>query len=272
MAPSIIFLVPYRNRELEKIRFSIYMNYILEDYSKNYYEIYYCHQRDNREFNRGAIKNIGFLVAKNKYPDNYKDITFIFNDIDCLPIKKNTVDFDTSINVIKHIYGFTYTLGGIFSIKGVDYENCNGFPNNWGWGLEDNIFNTKVLKNKLKIDRTNLHPINSKDIMHFAGTKYRKVNNKDIANYINNKLYDNLNSITNLNYDIIKNHEDTNIKLNNQYIINIYNFNTLYDYNDDDFFYKDISQSTKLEYKSSQSNKYNINNRWNMNMNMYKNK
>ena len=63
MAPSIIFLVPYRNRELEKIRFSIYMNYILEDYSKNYYEIYYCHQRDNREFNRGAIKNIGFFFS-----------------------------------------------------------------------------------------------------------------------------------------------------------------------------------------------------------------
>lgn len=266
MAPSIIFLVPYRNRELEKIRFSIYMNYILEDYSKNYYEIYYCHQNDNREFNRGATKNIGFLIAKNKYPDNYKDITFIFNDIDCLPIKKNTLDFDTCVNVIKHIYGFNYTLGGIFSIKGIDYEKCNGFPNNWGWGLEDNVFNTRVLKNKLKIDRTNLHPINSKDIMHFADDKYKLVNNKDIDNYVNNKLYDNLNSITNLNYDIIENDEDTNIKLNNQYIININNFNTLYNYNDNDFFYKDLSKSKQLEYKAVKLNKYDINNRWNMNM------
>ena len=264
MAPSIIFLIPYRNRELEKTRFSVYMNYILEDYNKNYYEIYYCHQCDKREFNRGATKNIGFLVAKNKYPNDYKNITFIFNDVDCLPIKKNIINYDTSMNIIKHIYGFTHTLGGIFSIKGSDFELCDGFPNNWGWGLEDNIFNNKVLKNKLKIDRTNMETINSQNIMHFAGNKYRLVNNREIYNYVNNKLYDNLNSITNLKYDIIKNNENTNFNLYNQYIININNFDTLYNYNKDDFFNKDISKSTKLEYKTQK--KYKVNNQWNMNI------
>ena len=48
--------------------------------NKEDYEIYFAHQCDNRDFNRGAMKNIGFLAMRQKYPNDYKNITFIFNN------------------------------------------------------------------------------------------------------------------------------------------------------------------------------------------------
>ena len=80
--PETIFLIPYRDREKHKIEFEKAMKINL--CNMNSYKIYFVHQCDKRSFNRGAIKNIGFLAIKNLYPNNYKDITFIFHDIDIL--------------------------------------------------------------------------------------------------------------------------------------------------------------------------------------------
>ena len=78
LVPKKVFIVPYRNRPQHKFFFSKYMSYILEDTDD--YEIFFSHQCDSRTFNRGAAKNIGFLAVKEKYPHDYKNITFNCNN------------------------------------------------------------------------------------------------------------------------------------------------------------------------------------------------
>ena len=117
--PSVVFIIPYRNRENDKIKFMNHMKYILQnDNTSMNYEFYFSHQYDKRSFNRGAMKNIGFLAIKQKYPNDYKDITFVFNDVDTMPTTKDIIDYNTVHGVVKHYYGFQFALGGIFSIKG----------------------------------------------------------------------------------------------------------------------------------------------------------
>ena len=65
--PKIIFIVPYRDREQQLSFFNRHMKYILEDYQENDKKIMIIHQNDERSFNCGAIKNIGFLIVKQQF-------------------------------------------------------------------------------------------------------------------------------------------------------------------------------------------------------------
>jgi hypothetical protein len=211
--PKLIFIVPYRDRDQQKHFFIRQMSYVLEDYDKNDYEIYFAHQCDHRDFNRGAMKNIGFLAMKEKYPENYKDITFVFNDVDTMPYTKDFLKYDTTQGNVKHFYGYDYTLGGIVSIKGSDYEKTNGFPNFWAWGYEDNMFQMRVLSNKLNIDRSQFYPIMDKNILQMKDGLDRVVNRGEHQRF-QNFTKDGLNTIQNLKYEID----------NNEKYINIFNF------------------------------------------------
>ena len=244
--PKIIFIVPYRNREYEKLHFSIYMKYLMEDYHENDYAIYYSHQNDTRPFNRGASKNIGFLILKRLYPNDYKNITFVFNDVDTLPLKKNMFKYETVTGNIKHFYGFDFALGGIVSITGEDFEKCNGFINNWGWGLEDNALNQIAKQKKINIDRTEFYPIKSKEFMQNYDTQFRLINNTDPKRYMQKNLNDNLKTITYIDYNIEANYEETNVDLKNQYIINVNNFITLVDPSKEKFYSQNIQKNNRL--------------------------
>ena len=178
--PKIIFIVPYRNRAPHLVHFKIYMKYILSDIPENDYEIYFIHQVDTRPFNRGAMKNIGFLVMKDKYPNNYKDITFVFNDIDNMPCEKNLLDYKTSTGTVKHFFGFDWTLGGIISLTGADFEKVNGFPNYWGWGQEDNDLYERVKKNNIKVDRSQFYKFGDTRIINIKNDANRTLSKEQI--------------------------------------------------------------------------------------------
>ncbi len=199
--PQLIFVVPYRDREQHQIFFARHMKYVLEDLPIDSYKIYYTHQCDNRSFNRGAMKNIGFLVIKKLYPNDYRNITIVFNDVDTMPYTKNFLTYNTTIGTIKHFYGYKYTLGGIVSITGADFEKIGGFPNFWAWGFEDNLLQGRIIQHKLFIDRTQFYPILNKNIMQLNDGVIRIANADEYKLYTNNTA-DNLTDIDSLEYTI----------------------------------------------------------------------
>jgi hypothetical protein len=241
--PNKIFIVPYRNRPEQKFFFCKWMSFLLE-HEKNY-EIYFSHQMDQqRSFNRGATKNIGFLAMKQKYPNDYKNITFIFNDLDTMPFNR-IFDYQTIQGVVKHYYGFEHSLGGIIAIKGEDFEMINGYPNFWSWGMEDNYLQRRCEKNGLKIDRSQFHQIGSPQMLQLFDGISRIINRKDSKRRNNDKT--GLSTIYRLKYtiDTISKNETDNIyhgALDNFYYINISHFLTENKFEDDEYFTYDLRE------------------------------
>lgn len=197
--PTKVFIVPYRNRPQQKFFFSKYMSFILENQTD--YEIYFSHQCDARSFNRGATKNVGFLAIKDKYPDHYKNITFVFNDVDTIPFNK-IFDYHTTVGIVKHYYGFEYALGGIVVIKGSDFEKTNGFPCFWGWGMEDNVLQTRCISAGLVIDRSVFYKIGSPEILQLFDGISRIISKKDpYRSKYDNKI-DGLQTMSSIKYNI----------------------------------------------------------------------
>lgn len=215
--PKLVFIIPYRDRVEHKEFFTVYMKHVLEDIPKTDYEIYFVEQKDTLPFNRGAMKNIGFLALKYKYPNHYKNITFVFNDVDTVPYSKNVIDYNTTSGIVKHFYGFKFALGGIFSIKGEDFEKTNGFPNFWSWGGEDNYMQKRVEYVGLYIDRSVFFNILDKNILQLCDGIKRLICRKEAATVVNMSTADGLVTIRNLNYEF-----------KDEYI-NVYNFQTIRD-------------------------------------------
>jgi len=191
------------------------MSFILED--DDDYEIYFSHQCDNRNFNRGGTKNIGFLAMKEKYPDNYKNITFIFNDVDTLPFNK-LFNYQTTEGVVSHYYGFEYALGGIVVIKGRDFERINGFPNFWGWGNEDRVLQLRCERNGLVIDRSHFYQIGSPEILQLFDGVSRLISPRDYHMGKNDSGVDGLSSIHRLTFSVDR--ESLNPKDNKCIVVN----------------------------------------------------
>lgn len=251
--PKTIFIIPYRNRKEQMFFFSNYMGSLLKD--DKTVEFYFSHQNDERPFSRGATKNIGFIVMKNKYPDHYKDINFVFNDVDTVPYN-NIFSYKTEVGKVCHYYGFTHSLGGIVVIKGSDFEMINGYPCLYTWGREDFILQQRCEQNNLFIDRTHFYKIGSPEILQLFDGVSRIVNPNEIRKTANYDPTDGIFTIYNLYFTIdkqSKNPKDEGFLVENDkmFVINILNFNTKYSYNVNDFNIYDLRSSEKEVMNSS---------------------
>ena len=244
--PKRVFVVPYRDRIQQKFFFCKQMEFILEGQTD--YEILFVHQCDARNFNRGAMKNIGFLAIKEKYPDSYKDISFIFNDVDTLPFHK-LFDYETTEGVVKHYYGFETALGGIVVLKGSDFELMNGYPNYWGWGMEDACLQKRCLAYGLKIDRSNFYTIGSPEILQLFDGVSRLVSRRDPQRMKTDNGQDGLRTIHKLLFTLdgeSLNPADNKYVVENDkiFVVNVSSFMTMVRFEADQYHEYDLREPT----------------------------
>ena len=243
VVPKFAFIVPYRDRKEHLTFFSIYMKHVLSVYDPKDYIVRFVHQKDGRPFNRGGMKNIGFLAIKNEYPNDYQNITFVFNDVDTVPYDKNVIQYDTRPGIVKHFYGVQFALGGIFSIKGADFEKTNGFPNFWAWGGEDNYMQHRVLQSGLKIDRRNFFPLQSPQILQMVEGIMRTISRSEAEMVFYKTTNDGLNTIRNLNYEF-------NIQDGDNFFIDVVGFDTAYNHTSNTYEEQNIHDENRIKFKS----------------------
>lgn len=214
---SFAIIIPFRDnldgsqvRYNQLLKFIDYMPKYLSKLGKKYeFKIIIVEQNNSKKFNRGRLLNIGFLLTKHKF--NY----FIFHDVDLIP----------DINLL-HYYGcypsnpihlasiwdkytkgsFSFYFGGVNSFNKKDFENINGYPNNyWGWGGEDDELYDRVVDNNLVV----ICPKDGKyeEEEHDKPTKNEEFPFKDkiIARLEREKWYEN--GLNYLKYKIIKDNE-----------------------------------------------------------------
>jgi hypothetical protein len=242
--PKRVFIVPYRDRIQQKFFFCKQMDFILE--GQDDYEILFVHQCDARNFNRGAMKNIGFLAIKEKYPDSYKEISFVFNDVDTLPFHK-LFDYETTEGIVKHYYGFETALGGIVVVKGSDFELINGYPNYWGWGMEDACLQKRCSAYGLQIDRSNFYTIGSPEILQLFDGVSRLVSRKDPQRMKTDSGQDGLRSIHKLLFTTDReslNPDDNKFIVESErtFVVNVTSFMTMVRFEADSYHEYDLRE------------------------------
>ena len=243
VVPKLAFIVPYRDRKEHLTFFSVYMKHVLSVYDPKDYIVRFVHQKDARPFNRGGMKNIGFLAIKNEYPDDYQNITFVFNDVDTVPYDKNVIQYETRPGIVKHFYGVQFALGGIFSIKGADFEKTNGFPNFWAWGGEDNYMQHRVLQSGVKIDRRNFFLLQSPQILQMVEGIMRTISRSEAEMVFYKTTNDGLNTIRNLNYEF-------NIQGGDIFFIDVVGFDTAYSHTSNTYEEQNIHDEKRIKFKS----------------------
>lgn len=118
-------VVPYRDRAPQLLRLLPRLEQI-----RNVQEIIIVEPQNKGPFNRGWVKNVGFLLANCK--------VVYFYDVDLLPglaFHEFPLIHDRRC---LHLYGHPHCYGGIVGFRAEDFDEVGGFVNNQlAWGGED---------------------------------------------------------------------------------------------------------------------------------------
>ncbi len=203
------FIIPYRNRKEHLDEFIRRFTEMLKDKDIDA-QFYIIHQMNPKEFNRGALNNIGFLeVCKSR-----SDGLFIFHDVDTYPTYWGSIQYDTKLGQIRHPVGEkNHNLGTICCFWKNEFEKVNGFPNYWGWGIEDVTLLYRAKKHNIIIDESNSVDLNdSKKIYnpkHYKNVQkeYECANKNTELHHIEMKTNNNYNGLSNIEYEVLSSFE-----------------------------------------------------------------
>ena len=149
-------IVPYRDRISQLGVFKRFMPYYLNK-NKIDYNIFIIEQDGAKQFNRGALLNIGF-----KYALEHQCDYVVFHDIDMIP---SEVDYSYSDKPIHLSTNFFYEndekerdvfeeyFGGVTMFPVEDFKKINGYSNKyWAWGYEDDDLLLRCKENEIELD------------------------------------------------------------------------------------------------------------------------
>ena len=153
--PRLSIIVPYRDRPEQLARFVPHLNaYFARDkLDKDIpWRLTIVEQAAGKDFNRGLLKNIGFLLTE-------AEADYVcFHDVDYLPI---WADYSYTPQPARLLwYGTTLQenyerlFGGVIAFNCADFERVNGYSNDyWGWGYEDTDLLQRCQRGGLTIER-----------------------------------------------------------------------------------------------------------------------
>ena len=165
--------VPYRNRELHLHEFIPKVGKYLKNRNIDF-QMYFCHQTDDKLFNRGATKNI---AAKHAFEEGCDYI--VWHDIDMIPEEGGGADYSfpdkhpihiaTKISQMDYKLKYHEYFGGAVVFSKEQVENTNGYSNGyWDWGMEDDDLFWRCYREGYTND-TYLTTLNNQKFLSFDG-------------------------------------------------------------------------------------------------------
>ena len=210
LPPTLVLLVPFRDRFDELLRFVPHMTSFLRR-QRLRFSIHVLNQVDGLRFNRASLINAGFALV-GRHADY-----IAMHDVDLLPLDADLsyrfpghgTPFHVSSPDLHPKYRYPAFVGGILLITSQDFALLDGMSNKyWGWGLEDDEFYVRMREKKMNISRpTGIKSGRSGSFLHLHKESHRR----DTAKLFNqrevNKRRDRETGLHSLQFKQVAQHE-----------------------------------------------------------------